>query len=113
MLGIPSGDCGQHSMDVTGMLAPPIRLQYSHNYCLTPVRVGDVADKEQNGILRETNRRCCSHCNERVLQSKYTGRSFTPEVTVCHLSTGGSKGLSTILYLTYRYSIYDQTACSN
>ena len=35
MLGIPSGDCGQHSMDVTGMLAPPIRLQYSHNYCLT------------------------------------------------------------------------------
>ena len=35
MLGIPSGDCGQHSMDVTGMLAPPIRLQYSHNYTLT------------------------------------------------------------------------------
>ena len=34
MLGILSGDCGQHSMDATGMLAPPIRLQYSHNYCL-------------------------------------------------------------------------------
>ena len=29
---IPSGDYGQYSVDVAGMLAPPIRLQYSHNY---------------------------------------------------------------------------------
>ena len=29
---IPSGDYGQHSVDVAGMLAAPIRLQYSHNY---------------------------------------------------------------------------------
>ena len=29
---IPSDDYGQHSVDVAGMLAPPIRLQYSHNY---------------------------------------------------------------------------------
>ena len=28
---IPSGDYGQHSVDVAGMLAAPIRLQYSHN----------------------------------------------------------------------------------
>ena len=32
MQRIPSGDYGQYSMDVAGMLAPPIRLQYSHNY---------------------------------------------------------------------------------
>ena len=32
MQRIPSGDYGQHSMDVARMLAPPIRLQYSHNY---------------------------------------------------------------------------------
>ena len=28
---ILSGDYGQHSVDVAGMLAAPIRLQYSHN----------------------------------------------------------------------------------
>ncbi len=32
MLRILSGDYGQHSVDVAGMLAPPIGLQYSHNY---------------------------------------------------------------------------------
>ncbi len=29
---ISSGYYGQHSVDVAGMLAAPIRLQYSHNY---------------------------------------------------------------------------------
>ena len=47
--GISSGDYRQHSVDVTGMLAPPIRLLYSHNYTICTRR----CHKTENGILRE------------------------------------------------------------
>ena len=59
-----------------------------------PVCTGDVGDREQNGALRETNRRCCSHGNKTVLQSKHAGRSLTSEVAICDLSTRGAKGLT-------------------
>ena len=49
---IPSGDYGQHSVDVAGMLAPPIRLQYSHNYYVYPC-VRETWQIENRMVLSE------------------------------------------------------------
>ena len=94
---IPFGDYGQHSVDVPECWRHQSDCSIHIITTFNPVCTGDVADREQNGALRETNRRCCSHCNKTVLQSKHAGTSLTPEVTICHLCTCGAKGLTSVI----------------
>ena len=102
MASIPwtSPECWHHKSDCSILrLTPCVRTTW---------QLLASADREQNGALRETNRRCCSHCNKTVLQSKHAGRSLTPEVAICHLSTRGAKGL-TVRYTDIRYSRIDKS----
>ena len=64
MASIPwtSPECWRHQSDFSSHIITTFN----------PVCKGDVADGEQNGALRETNRRCCSHCNKTVLYKANT-----------------------------------------